>query len=126
MKDPRQITPAEFQIMEALWSRSEAQSVREVLKVIQRDRKVAYTTVMTLLGKLADKGSVVRSRRGKAYFYKPAVQPGETIDFLIQEFADAYLKGDPRRLTQPSPPPKPARSSDHQSPQPDELDIALL
>ncbi len=93
MKDPRQITPAEFQILQVLWRREGAQSVGQVLKELRRERELAYTTVMTLLDKLARKGSVARHRKGKAYLYRPAVERRDVLDWLIQEFADNFCSG---------------------------------
>ncbi len=99
MKDSRQITPAEFQILEVLWRREEPQSVGQVLKELRRQRELAYTTVMTLLDKLARKGSVTRSRNGRAYLYRPAVGKREVLDWLIQEFADNFCAGRPTELS---------------------------
>ncbi len=98
MKDSRQITPAEFQILEVLWDREPPQSVGQVLKELRRERELAYTTVMTLLDKLARKGSVARHREGKAYLYRPVVHKAEVLDWLIQEFADNFCGGQPTQL----------------------------
>lgn len=134
MKDARQITPAEFQILEILWRRENALSVGEVLKVLVKSRPVAYTTVMTLLDKLARKGSVTRKKKGKAYLYSPAVPRSEVLAFLVQEFADAYTSGDKKQLapyideTGPPPAEMPSPAADPEFPdrRSQELDVALL
>lgn len=59
-------------VMDQLWSSAQAQSVREVHAVLTRDRDLAYTTVMTVLDRLAKKGLVERERSGRAYLYRPA------------------------------------------------------
>lgn len=58
--------------MEVLWSNDSAMSVREVLAELTRDRDLAYTTVMTVLDRLAKKGRVTRELHGRAWFYRPA------------------------------------------------------
>lgn len=62
----------ELQVMEVLWSTDHAMSVREVLAELTRDRDLAYTTVMTVLDRLAKKGRVTRELEGRAWFYRPA------------------------------------------------------
>jgi predicted transcriptional regulator len=61
----------EAAIMERLWSYHRPASVREVLEDLQRDRKIAYTTVMTVMDKLHTKGWLRRTRTGRAYVYEP-------------------------------------------------------
>lgn len=141
MKNALQITPAEFQILEVLWRSSKALSVGEVLESLRRRRELAYTTVMTLLDKLARKGSVTRNRKGKAYLYRPAVQREDVLDWMVQEFADNYCGGERAQLARvaregsraaPRPASKPkAKSRVPQAPPtvaaPDtDLDIVLL
>lgn len=99
MKDPRNITPAEFQIIEVLWGEDSPKSVSQIRKQLHRGRQLAYTTVMTLLDKMARKGSVRRFKKGKAYFYRPAVSRPEVLSYLIQDFADCYFNGQIRRLS---------------------------
>jgi len=93
VKNPQQITPAEFQIIEILWSSKNRLSVGEVQAELSAERPLAYTTVMTVLDKLARKGSVERVKRGKAYFYRPKVSREEVLDRLIEDFARDYFQG---------------------------------
>lgn len=48
-------------------------AVREVLEDLQRDRTLAYTTVMTVMDNLHRKGVLTREQNGRAYVYRPAV-----------------------------------------------------
>src|SRR5690606_42064354 len=57
--------------MEVLWARDEPVSVRAVHAALG-DRGLAYTTVMTVLTRLAGKGLVRRSRERRAWLYSPA------------------------------------------------------
>ena len=100
MKDPRQVTPAEFAIIEVLWDHPRDLPVRAVKRELAPRRNLAYTTVMTLLDKMRRKGSVKRRKRGKAYYYSPTVKRQEVLNFLVQEFANSYCHGR-RRLLEP-------------------------
>lgn len=72
----------EAAIMAVAWERGQV-SVREVQQALAPDRPLAYTTVMTVMARLAEKGVLVRERRGRAFNYRPAEQgrPG----FLRQQ-----------------------------------------
>ena len=60
-------------IMDRLWSRDHPVAVREVLEDLQRERTLAYTTVMTVMDNLHRKGVLTREKDGRAYLYRPAV-----------------------------------------------------
>lgn len=76
--------------MEQLWGVPEPQSVRDVHAAITQDRDLAYTTVMTVLDRLAKKGLVNRAREGRAYIYAPA----QSRDQLVAEVMHTALEGD--------------------------------
>lgn len=61
----------EQEIMEFLWENGEA-IVRDVLLDLKKKRKIAYTTVMTVMGRLANKGLLSKSPVKNTYLYKPA------------------------------------------------------
>jgi len=61
----------EAAVMERLWSYGRPAHVREVLEDLQRDRTIAYTTVMTVMDKLCKKGWLRRTMVGRAYAYEP-------------------------------------------------------
>ncbi|MFQ5738730.1 MAG: BlaI/MecI/CopY family transcriptional regulator [Acidobacteriota bacterium] len=83
----------ESQIMEILWSLSEA-TVRQVHARLQERRKIAYTTVMTVMSRLAEKGLLERRKEGNAYVYQPLSSRrefthsvvGSVIASLIRDF----------------------------------------
>lgn len=58
--------------MDRLWSWGHPVAVREVLEDLQRDRTLAYTTVMTVMDNLHRKGVLTRQKDGRAYLYRPA------------------------------------------------------
>ncbi|HMM94206.1 MAG: BlaI/MecI/CopY family transcriptional regulator [Micrococcales bacterium] len=61
-------------VMERLWEadQGEGATVREVFESLEKDREIAYTTVMTVLDRLAKKDLVTREREGRAWRYFPA------------------------------------------------------
>ncbi|UJB46364.1 BlaI/MecI/CopY family transcriptional regulator [Streptomyces sp. A1-5] len=56
--------------MTRIWEWNRPATVREVLEDLQKERPIAYTTVMTVLDNLRQKGSVRREAEGRAYRYK--------------------------------------------------------
>lgn len=75
--------------MEELWRGRRAQSVREVHAVLVGERDIAYTTVMTVLDRLAKKGLANRERHGRAYRYAAA----QTREELVAEVMHDALVG---------------------------------
>ncbi|MCB0216586.1 MAG: BlaI/MecI/CopY family transcriptional regulator [Chloroflexi bacterium] len=68
-------------VMNAIWQRGRA-SVRDVQSDLA-ERGLAYTTIMTVMGRLADKGVLEREKQGRAFVYRPA--PGGRRGFLRQQ-----------------------------------------
>lgn len=87
--------PLEKEVMDCVW-REKAVSVREVRSCLKKSRKIAYTTVMTIMTRLADKGFLTRKKRGKAYLYSPKKTKeqaakkmvGKIIDSLVDQFGE--------------------------------------
>lgn len=71
--------------MDRLWSYGRAVSVREVLDDLQRERQIAYTTVMTVMDKLHKKGWLERVREGRAFVYKPVASRESYTSKLMRE-----------------------------------------
>ncbi|MGM0577761.1 MAG: BlaI/MecI/CopY family transcriptional regulator [Myxococcota bacterium] len=64
----------EAEIMDRVWSRGwEAFSVRQVCDLLEEERDIAYTTVMTTVKRLHDKGLLERHRDGRRYLYSPVM-----------------------------------------------------
>jgi predicted transcriptional regulator len=71
-------------VMEVLWSRGGPVSVRTVHEDLAA-RELAYTTVMTVLTRLADKGFVTRERDGRAWLYAAAAGRDQYVAELMLE-----------------------------------------
>ncbi len=61
----------ESEIMEIIWSGKDALAVKDITEILNKKRQIAYTTVMTIMGRLANKGLLVRHLQGTSYLYKP-------------------------------------------------------
>lgn len=68
----------ENQVLEILWSNDGPMTPRDVHDVLSADRKLAYTTPMTILVRLWEKGLLVRERSGRAFAYRPVLSRDES------------------------------------------------
>ncbi len=68
----------ENQVLEILWSHGEPMTTREVHDVLSERRKLAYTTPMTILVRLWEKGLLHREPRGRAFAYRPVLDRDES------------------------------------------------
>ncbi|MBB3050004.1 putative transcriptional regulator [Prauserella isguenensis] len=82
--DVAKLGELERAVMEVLWARAEPATVRAVHEELA-DRGLAYTTVMTVLTRLAAKGVVRRKRSGRAWLYAPAASREEHVAELMLE-----------------------------------------
>ncbi len=63
----------ESEVMEIIWRKNDATSVKDVAEILEKRREIAYTTVMTIMSRLVDKGVLTRHLSGSSYLYKPKV-----------------------------------------------------
>jgi predicted transcriptional regulator len=69
-KAQRKLTPAEWQIMEAVWKHDGSATVRGVLEMAFPGGEKAYTTVQTVMNKLVEKRLLAREKTGLVNFYE--------------------------------------------------------
>lgn len=79
----RPLGELERAVMEQLWNASEPLTVRRVHQALSARRNLAYTTVMTVLRRLADKGLVVQHRDERAHRYAPRQSRDEMVAGLM-------------------------------------------
>ena len=75
----------EAAIMAELWRRGEPATVRDVLGTLSSSRKLAYTTVMTVMDNLHTKGQLTREMSGRAWLYRPVRSRAEHAAALLQD-----------------------------------------
>ncbi len=57
-------------VMDILWERKKA-TVKEVFESLSSEKKIAYTTIITVMNRLADKNILKREKKGKIYLFEP-------------------------------------------------------
>ncbi len=87
------MTPAELRVMKALWQLGKG-SVAEVrAELQQRGNELAYTTVMTLLGRLAAKNAVLVDKAREPFVYRPAHRRESVLRERLREFVRDVFDG---------------------------------
>lgn len=81
----------ESEIMEIVWHSLNPVSVRDVTEKLQHKRKIAYTTVMTVMGRLADKGLLKRIASGRAYIYKSAYSKDRFLTRVSRQIIKNFI-----------------------------------
>lgn len=87
-----QPTPAELEILKVLWENGSL-TVREVMNHLNQVRERSYTTIMTLMNMMAEKGYLVRHPEGRAFRYEPADPQKKTLSGLASDLVDRAFEG---------------------------------
>jgi BlaI family transcriptional regulator, penicillinase repressor len=97
-RPPRDIPPPlEMLCLQALWSLGEA-NVRDVQTVVSRSRRLAYTTIMTVLERLVRKGRLTRRKTGRAFVYSLQASREVMRRAAIRELVDGFFDGSEEEL----------------------------
>ena len=88
--DSISFTPRELDVMAILW-RSGSGTVGEVREALGED--LAYTSVLSILQTLEDKGHIGHESEGRAYRYFPRVAPEEAGESALSRIRDAIYQG---------------------------------
>lgn len=91
-----ELGPLEFKLLRTLWRISPA-SAREVQEEYNRrsGKSLKYTTVMTLLTRMADKGVVRVDRERQPFKFAPAISREQMLRQRVREFVDLFFDGEP-------------------------------
>lgn len=87
----------ELECMKALWTLGES-TVHGIRAALLATRPLAYTTVMTIMDRLARKGVVEREKRGRSHVYRPAVTDAEVRDRALDRLVGNFFLGSRQRL----------------------------
>lgn len=107
-----QPTPGELDVLNILWNESPLTG-REVMEVLNRRRKRAYTSVMSLLNTMTDKGLLKRKPQGRAFVYSPRVGREKTLGNMVEDLVTRGFEGSVQAMV--------ARVLDQANPSADEL-----
>jgi predicted transcriptional regulator len=92
-----ELAPLECGCMSALWLLGEG-TVRDIREALAPTLPRAYTTIMTIMDRLAHKGAVTRTKKGKAYLYRPNVSAEEARARAVRQLVESYFGGSRQAL----------------------------
>ena len=82
----------EADILAVVWD-LDTTTVRQVYETLRERRKIAYTTVMTVMNNLVKKHLLTQDKTGIAYLYTPAIPGREVVDTVLHSVVDRLLRG---------------------------------
>lgn len=91
------LTRQELQIMKVVWDRGAA-PVKEVCDTLSQTKVTAYTTILTLMGILEEKGALVHTRSGRAYVYKPLLSRQQATRNQVHDVLTRFFDGSPEKM----------------------------
>ena len=86
------LAPLELECMSALWPMGEG-TVRDIHRELSVSRKRAYTTVLTIMDRLAQKGIVTRHKAGRAYLYRANLSADEARMKAVEKIVAGFFAG---------------------------------
>jgi predicted transcriptional regulator len=86
------LTPQELAIMKVVWKLDSA-TVRHVYEVLRDRRAIAYTTVMTMMKILEEKGYLKKVQVDRAYVYRPTRPRQQVLGAMVRDFVDRVFDG---------------------------------
>ena len=93
MRRKHQLASLQLAIMQALWDRGEA-TVADVREALTPARRLAYTTVATMLTKLERHGQVAHRTDGRVNIYRPLIRRDEVERSMVSDLASRLFSGD--------------------------------
>jgi BlaI family penicillinase repressor len=86
------LTELELEIMKIVWDHDTV-TVRNVYETLLKRRKVAYTTVMTMMKILEEKKYLKKNQADRAYVYRPAQPRRQVVGALVRDFVNRVFNG---------------------------------
>ena len=87
------LSSAEFEIMDILWKKEHA-SVREIQETLGSERKLSYSAISTMLGRMREKGYVDAKAKNFAYEFRPLVKRDQVVKRKLDDLVNKILGGD--------------------------------
>ena len=91
-RNASQLGELESEVMKVLWVKERA-TVQGVQKRLDWQKPLAYTTVMTVLTRLVEKGFLGREKEGRGYIYYPLVQRDQIANSALQTVVNRFFDG---------------------------------
>src|SRR5215831_8644705 len=86
------LTGQELEIMKVVWT-LESATVRQVYETLLKKRHIAYTTVMTMMNILEQKGFLKKRQDDRAYIYSPTQPQKQVIGSMVRDFVNRVFNG---------------------------------
>ena len=91
------LAPLELECLSVLWPLGEG-TVRDIHRALAASRPRAYTTVLTIMDRLEQKGIVTRRKVGKAFHYQARLSAEEARLKAVQKIVEGFFDGSPEAL----------------------------
>jgi BlaI family penicillinase repressor len=91
------LAPLELDCLRALWPMGEG-TVRDIREALRASTPRAYTTIMTILDRMARKGIVSRRKSGRAWLYSPNISAANARAKAIERLVEHFFAGSPEAL----------------------------
>ena len=91
------LTDAELRLMDVIWKLGSANTT-DVLKALPGDEQLAYTTVLTTLRILEDKGYLRHTKDGKAFVYHPTIDRNSVRRSAVRHLMSRFFQNSPELL----------------------------
>ena len=85
-------TPGELEVLQVIWDHGPS-TVRQVMSVLNQTRRRAYTSVMSLMNVMAEKGLLRREPKGLAFVYKSRATRKKTLSRMVADLLGRAFEG---------------------------------
>jgi BlaI family transcriptional regulator, penicillinase repressor len=92
------LTAHELELMKVVWAHEHGVTVRDVYEALRARRTIAYTTVMTGMKTLEQKGYLKATQQDRAFLYRPSRPKQHVIRGMVREFVERVFNGSGRPL----------------------------
>lgn len=93
------LTPHELEVMKIVWD-LRAASVKNVHSFLALRKKVAYTTVLTIMGILESKGVLTHTTAGRAFIYRPLLSKQQAMHNQVSDVVERFFDGNTQKMVE--------------------------
>ena len=90
-------TPAELEVLQIIWEHGPC-TVREVMNLLKSKRPRAYTSVMSLMNVMAEKGLLKQKPKGRAFIYSSKISRDKTQSSMLSDLLNRAFDGSANAL----------------------------
>jgi len=90
-------TPAELEVLQVIWERGPS-TVRQVMTALNQQRQRAYTSVMSLMNVMAEKGLLTQKPKGRAFVYAARTSQARTQSEIVRDLLSRVFDGSANAL----------------------------